>query len=229
LFLTDGAGNFNAVTGTFTGTGAGYVYWTQGTLPTFAVANSIYLFAPTSVTSYQMQLPGVIGAAGQCINIASVVGSVATLGYGACSGATTLTKTCMIIVGADNGAVLANADIAPQLEQCQVPATSTLVEVDVTASGGTPNVIVSKRHCTANPCASNFTVTDLVSAALATAASGGPACSKTGATTGLDTFTTCSATLQNTALAAGDYLETRTATAGGVATRMSIALYFTTP
>jgi hypothetical protein len=141
--------------------------------------------------------------------------------------AVVIRRTCMIVIGADNGSVLANADIGPQLEQCQITQASTVVEIDVTADAGTPNVIVSKRHCTANPCASNFTVTNLLSGALATAASGGSACSNTGGTAGLDTFTTCTNTLQNTSLAIGDYLETVSATAGGTAHRMSIAIYFT--
>jgi len=137
----------------------------------------------------------------------------------------TLRRICMIGIGADNGAVLLSADIAPQLERCQIPYAATIREINVTADAGTPNVVVAKRHCTANPCASNFTVTDLLSSALATAAAGGPACSNTGGTAGLDTFTTCTNTLQNTGIAIGDYIETHTATAGGAAHRISIAIY----
>jgi hypothetical protein len=128
-------------------------------------------------------------------------------------------RTCMIIVGADNGAVLANADIAPLGRQCFIGQASTVVEVTVSADGGTPNVITERNRAGA--------VVDLTSSALATAASGGLACSNTGGTLGIDGATTCSATLQNTALNAGDWLDTRTATAGGVAKRMSISITYT--
>jgi hypothetical protein len=132
-----------------------------------------------------------------------------------------------MVFGAENASsALVNGDIAPQKEQCQIPYAATVTEVDVTADAGTPNVVVGVRHCTANPCASNFTVTNLLSGALSTAASGGPACSKTGATTGFDGFTTCSATLQNTGILSGDYVESVSATAGGTAKRMSVMVNF---
>lgn len=138
-------------------------------------------------------------------------------------------RTCTIVIGADNGAALANADIAPQLQQCQINAASTVFEIDVRADGGTPNVVAAVRHCTVGACTvgANETVSDLTSSALATGTAGAAACSKTGATAGLDTFTTCSATLQNTSLAVGDYIETHTATAGGTAKRMSIEVHYT--
>lgn len=138
-------------------------------------------------------------------------------------------RECSMVVGAENGAVLVDADLGPQRKQCQVPAAGTVVEVDVSADGGTPNVIMAKRHCTVSPCVTgaNETVSNLVSSALATASSGGGACSKTGATAGFDTFTTCSATLQNTSLAVGDYLELVSGTAGGVAKRMSVVVHWT--
>ena len=60
-------------------------------------------------------------------------------------------------------------------------------------------------------------LTVLFAGALATAASGGIACSNTGGTTGINTVTTCSSTLQNTSLSAGDYIELVSGTAGGTA------------
>jgi hypothetical protein len=62
---------------------------------------------------------------------------------------------------------------------------------------------------------------------LATAASGGIACSNTGGTAGIDGVTTCSGTLQNTSLSAGDYIQTHTGVAGGTAKEMSIFITFT--
>ena len=70
------------------------------------------------------------------------------------------------------------------------------------------------------------TVVNLVSGALATAASGGLACSNTGGTAGLDAATTCSGTLQNTSINAGDWLDLVSGTAGGAAKRMSISVTY---
>lgn len=151
---------------------------------------------------------------------------------GTCPAATTITYSKTIIVGAENGAVLLDADLGPQRKQFQIPAASTITEIDVAADGGTPNVIVAKRVCTASPCVTgaNETVTNLLSGALATAASGGTACSRTAAVAGIDGFTTCTNTLQNnTSIAAGTYVELVSGTAGGTAKRMSITVTYTTP
>lgn len=129
-------------------------------------------------------------------------------------------RTCAIIVGANNAsAVIVNADLGPQGRLCFVPAAATIVEIEVAADGGTPNVIPGKNHA--------GSISNLVSSALATAGSGGIACSNTGGTTGLDGATTCSSTLQNTSLAAGDYIELVSGTAGGTANRMSIFVTYT--
>jgi hypothetical protein len=131
-------------------------------------------------------------------------------------------RTCMIVIGADNGSALADADIAPQGQQCYIPAAATVVEINVRADAGTPNVIVQRRRGAS-------TVADLTSAALATAASGGAACamSSTSQTCIDGTTSSGSVTLSNTSLSAGDWIETRTATAGGTAKRMSISIVYT--
>lgn len=118
-------------------------------------------------------------------------------------------QTCDIPVGDTSGSAIVSGQMGPQSRVCFVPAASTIVEMDVNADAGTPNVIIGRNHA--------GTITNIVSSALATAASGGIACSKTGATTGLNGATTCSATLQNTSLAAGDYLELVSGTPGGTA------------
>ena len=140
----------------------------------------------------------------------------------ASSQAVTIHSTCMIIIGADNGSALGNADIAPQGKQCFIPAASTVVEVTVAADAGTPSVLPDK-------ITASGTKTDLLSGALSTAASGGVACSNAGGTLGIDGITTCTNTLTTTALAAGVWLETDTGVAGGTAKRISIAISFTTP
>jgi hypothetical protein len=129
-------------------------------------------------------------------------------------------RTCAVIVGADNAsAVIANGDLGVQGRLCFVPFAATVVEVTVSADAGTPNVIPRKN--------SAGSTSNLVSSALATGSSGAIACSNTGGTTGLDGATTCSSTLQNTSLAAGDYIELGSGTAGGVAKRMSIFVTYT--
>jgi hypothetical protein len=142
---------------------------------------------------------------------------------GPCVASNVAWKTCTFYVGADNAsAVLVDGDIAPQGRVCFVPKGATVVEVTVAADAGTPNVVVSKN-------VTGGAVTNLLSAALATASAGGVACSNTGGTTGLDGVTTCSATLINTAIAGGTWLQTQSATAGGAAKRMSIAVTWTVP
>ncbi|MCU1234471.1 MAG: hypothetical protein JWP63_2438 [Candidatus Solibacter sp.] len=128
-------------------------------------------------------------------------------------------RTCMIVVGADNGTALAAADIAPQGRQCFVPAAAHVVEIGVTADAGTPAVVVARNHA--------GTLTDL-SASLVTAGAGAPACANAAGTgAGIDGATTCSVQLTTTALAAGDWLETHSSVSAGTSKRMSIAITYT--
>jgi len=230
-FTTDGAGNVNGISVTLAGSSAGFIAFGQSAAPSLLVANSAYWYAPVTIaTTFGTALPAAPGTAGQVLAILAAPDAThITTSWQTATGpsAASLRRTCAMVFGADNASSgLADGDIAPQKEQCQIPYAATVSEVDVTADAGTPSVVVGVRHCTANPCASNFTVTNLVSTALATAASGGPGCSKTGATTGFDTFTTCSATLQNTGILPGDYIESVSATAGGTAKRMSVMVHF---
>lgn len=128
-------------------------------------------------------------------------------------------RVCDVGVGDTSGSAITNGQLGPQKRVCYVPAAATVVEMDVAADGGTPNVIVGVNHA--------GSVSNIVSAALATAASGGIACSNAGGTTGIDGATTCSATLQNTSVAAGDYLELVSGTAGGTAKWMTIHVIYT--
>jgi hypothetical protein len=133
--------------------------------------------------------------------------------------ATSLRRTCTILVGADDALLpLSNSDLS-QARWCYLPYASTIAEIMVSADAGTPNVIVGRNHA--------GTVANLTSSALATASAGGLACSNVGGTTGFDGTTTCSATLQNTSISSGDWLDLVSGTAGGTAKRMSIAVTFT--
>ncbi len=137
-------------------------------------------------------------------------------------------KTCMIIVGADNGAVLADADLGPQGQQCIIPYAATVIEVDVSADGtATPQVIIRKKA------GNGTTYTDLLSAALATSgtsnnnfacASINAACVNGAAKSGAVTIVTAASA---NVLAAGDSLGLTSGTAGGAAKRMTIAIHYT--
>ncbi len=128
-------------------------------------------------------------------------------------------RVCDIPVGDTSASALTNAQLGPQSRVCFVPAASTIVEMDVNADASTPNVIVARNH--------SGTIANIVSGALATAASGGIACTNTGGTTGINGATTCTNTLQNTSLSAGDYLELVSGTAGGTAKFFVVHVVYT--
>lgn len=129
-------------------------------------------------------------------------------------------RVCAMRVGTDDGSVLTDAMLGPQGNVCFVQGAATVVEINVSADGGTPNVIPQRNRV-------GGSTANLVSSALATASSGGIACSNTGGTTGINGTTTCTNTLQNTSLNAGDYIQLVSGTAGGVAKRMSIFVVYT--
>jgi hypothetical protein len=156
----------------------------------------------------------------QCGAMPALTGAVTSFS-GSC--ATTLTATrhvCDIGVGDTSAAMpLTNAQLGPQSRVCFIPSAATVIEMDVNADAGTPNVIVAVNHAGSD--------SNIVSSALATAASGGIACSNTGGTVGLNGVTTCSGTLQNTSMAAGDYLELVSGTAGGTAKWFAVHVIYT--
>jgi hypothetical protein len=137
-------------------------------------------------------------------------------GMGSAGGTGTAYRTCTMIFGADNGATLVNADIGPQGRQCFAAYDATVAEIEVAADTGTPSVVLAVNH--------NGTLANLLSSSLATAASGGIACSTASGGTGLDGVTTCSSTLQNTAVLQGDYVE---AVSGTASTAHRISIFVT--
>jgi hypothetical protein len=128
------------------------------------------------------------------------------------------TRICSLTVGTDDGAVLTNTNLGPQGRLCPVPENGTIIEIVVAGNAGTPNVIVGRNRA--------GSIVNLTSAALATAAVGAIACSNANGVAGRD-GTTCTNTLQNTAVQSGDWLELVSGTAGGTAARMSIDVYWT--
>lgn len=137
-------------------------------------------------------------------------------------------RTCTMVVGSDNGAALADADIGPQSNQCFIPFAATVVEVDIQADAGTTSVIPRLRHCsayTSNIC-STWSTADFLSGALAAHTGGFPSCAKTTAVAGLDGGTTCAGTLQNTAIAIGDWVELKSGTATGGTKRLTVSVIY---
>jgi len=128
-------------------------------------------------------------------------------------------RVCDIPINDTSGSAITSGQMGPQSRICYIPAAATIVEMDVNADAGTPNVIVGRNHA--------GTIVNIVSSALATAASGGIACSNTGGTTGINGATTCSSTLQNTSLSAGDYLELVSGTPGGTAKFFVVHVIYT--
>ncbi len=217
----DATGNFTAgtITATLTGSASLNLLLTGGTMTGTITGRASTTIASTSA----IKLP--VGVLMATPEVGAIEYDGTTLFYTNSSNSrkplAISLKTCAIIIGAENGSTLGTADIGPQKRQCFITAASTIVEVNVSADAGTATVQVGKN--------SAGTVTNLLSAALATAASGGIACSKTTSVTGIDGATSCTNTLTTTAVAVGDYLETVSSTTASTAKRMSIFIVYTTP
>jgi hypothetical protein len=81
-FSVDDAGNVAAAgVVALSSSVAGYVALSQGTAAPLG-SNAVTLTVPSSVTSYNVLLPGSIGSANQVLQIASVAGGVATMQWG---------------------------------------------------------------------------------------------------------------------------------------------------
>ena len=135
----------------------------------------------------------------------------------------TLNGGCSIVFGSNNGSALVDADLGPQGSLCQVPDNATLIEVGVSADGGTPSILPQRLRL------NGASTVDLLKAALATGSSGAFACSRATSSTSINGTTACTNTLQNTALSKGDWIQTKinSTGAGGVAKRVSLVLVWT--
>lgn len=136
-------------------------------------------------------------------------------------------RSCDIAVGDTTGSVLTDAQLGPQKRICKIPAASTVLEVAISSDAGSPSVMVARRRCTTftSGTCSTETAANLLSTAL-TSSSGFEKCSNASGTTGLDGGTTCSATLQNTSLNAGDWIELLSGTAGGTAKFVAVHVVY---
>ncbi len=195
LFTTDGAGDASLISATFTGANGGFAAFGQGTTPTLCPtgapvcvpANSFYFYAPASITT--------------------------SIGENVVSGAY---RVCMIPRGANNTTIV-DADLGPLYFQCAIPYSSTLVEIDVQANAGTPNVTLGRNRSGSRA--------NLTTGTMTTGSSGAQVCANaTGSGAGL-MGTTCTFTLQNSTLNAGDYIELVTG-AASTANIVGIAAIF---
>ena len=126
-------------------------------------------------------------------------------------------QTCSMFFGdTSNSTAMSNAQLGPQKRICFVGVNATVIQVTVSADAGTPNIIVAKNHA--------GSVSNLVSSALSTAANGGVACSNANGGSGLDGSTTCSNTIQNTSIVAGDFFET---VSGSASTAKAMQVHIT--
>ena len=226
LQLTIGNGANPAVTMSFTdtGTSTGTVAASFPNLVVTALGlGVVHSSAGGAFTSSPVTSADIANGAVGTLDIANLAITTALLANNAVTSAKLAVAntygTCDIPVGDTSASALTNGQLGPQSRVCFIPAAATIVEMDVNADGGTPNIIVGRNRA--------GSIVNIVSAALATASSGGIACSNTGGTTGINGATTCSSTLQNTGLNAGDYLELVSGTAGGVAKFMVAHIIYT--
>jgi hypothetical protein len=225
-----------------TGTLNVFTAWTSqsgsGTVTSFSAGNLSPLFTtsvatPTSTPALSFTLSNAAAHTFFGNNTGSTTAPAFVVITDADLPAAAVLKTCMIPIGAENGAALANADLGPQNNQCKISAASTIQEITLAVSNAssTTSVQVRKRHCstfTSGSCTA-FTLTNLLSAALAAASTAdADACAKTTTSATCIDGTTSSGTVTvtTTAIAAGDYLEMASGTADGTTTRASISITY---
>jgi hypothetical protein len=187
------------------------------------IVNTGIVACPTCVTGSGLVNDRLVfGNTGTAIKVGNLTGDVTTSG----TTVTTLSdlqkmRVCTLWIGADNGAVLTNADLGPQFNACFLSTGGTLLEVRVSADAGTPSVMPQTRSVGGVP-------GNILSAPLATGTSGADACANAGGTLGFG-GPTCSATLTTTTVATGTWLGLTSGTAGGVAKRMTISITYKVP
>lgn len=188
--------------------------------PTITSTNVAAWIPGSPVTSVFGQTGAVANLSGDVTTSGSSATTIAALAVSSSKMAVVNTRRtiCMTAGTKNASAALADTDLADS-DAYFVPAAGTVVEVTVHGDAGTPNIILGRDRA--------GSVSNLTSSALATAASGAIACSNTGGTTGLDATTTCSSTLQNTGLNAGDWLKMVSGTAGGTAKQMAACVTWT--
>lgn len=203
-----------------------YTLATQITQPTVTSGIGNYTFAigPQQVIYVQLYGPGVTTTLKQ-VTPPCTVGSTCAGGGGGGGGGSSgllLTKTCQIIIGDDSGIPLSTGNIQPQRSQCYLYDNSTVANVILLVNSGASTIQLGYRH--------NGILTALSSVLTPAAVAGVTdpvACANLSGTALIieGNSVTCG-TLSNTALTAGDYIETMGGTADGTTTRVSAEVTF---
>jgi len=194
----------------------GFSAGTTGSYQLVQIPVSAFGTSSNTVTSVKFQIAGKAGST----SIGFYLDAISLQGGGGAivAPATPTNHTLCLPIGSDDAAsALTNAQLGPLSRFYRFDKAQTLVEIAVSADGGTPNIIVGRSRA--------GSIANLTSSALSTASSGGIACSKTSAIVSpIDLATTCSATLQNTSILSGDWLTLVSGTAGGTAKEMTVCL-----
>jgi len=133
------------------------------------------------------------------------------------------TRTCDILRGDQSGSALTTGNIEPQGSLCYIDAASTVTQVIVLVDAGASTMQLGYRHN-----GSTTAISPTLTPASVTGITDHIACANAGGTsiTIEGNSVTCS-TLTNTALTAGDFVETIGGAADGTSKRMSISMTFT--
>lgn len=135
---------------------------------------------------------------------------------------------CRLSFGGDNAGPLVDSDLGPQTKMCRVNAAATISEVAIGADAGVPSIQLRKRHCSgfSSGTCTGWTYTNILSGALAAVTGGFDSCAKssTGQTCIDGTTSSGTITVSSTAVAAGDYIEPVSGTAGGTAKTVSVTV-----
>jgi hypothetical protein len=132
------------------------------------------------------------------------------------------TRTCSILRGDQSGSALTTGNIQPQGSLCYVDAAATVAQVIVLVDAGASTMQLGYRHNGATAA-----ITPTLTPASVSGITDHVACANAGGTaiTIEGNSVTCS-TLSNSALTAGDFIETVGGAADGTTKRMSIAMTF---
>jgi hypothetical protein len=133
------------------------------------------------------------------------------------------TRSCSIIRGDQSGSALTTGNIQPQGSLCYIDATATVVQVILMVDGGASTMQLGYRHN-----GSATAISPTLTPASVTGITDHVACANSAGTSiTIEGNTVACSPLTNTALVAGDFIETIGGAADGTSKRMSIVMTFT--
>ena len=204
--------------------GNSVVTYAGGTLSMGGATNYVYLdtassCAPATNTSGFSSTTIPIATVTVSAGVIATITDVRTMFFPPGTG-TTQQKTCAMIFGSDNssGSALATADIQPQRSECDISQDWTVSAVIVYVDAGASTVQVGYRHN-----GSTTAISPVLTPATVSGITDQVACANAGGTaiTLQGHSVTCS-TLSNTALTAGDAIETIGGAADSTSKKMSV-------